>query len=164
MSAVSCAVGCGACCDPVLLPMPLKDMTRWSAVAVAGYPDPADDEGWKTWQAVGWADEHRQYVIDGMSPERDRRNADFAAEHWTQLYGPETESRQGGSRVVCDAFDRHTRSCTVHAEGGQPPICSWYPHYGRKPGDPAIAYGAGMDPACSFNAEVRTMLPIVEVR
>lgn len=164
MSEVTCAVGCGNCCDPVLLPLPLAEMTRWATGAITGLPDPADDEGWQAWEAAGWTEEHRQFAIDRMAPDAPRFNADFAAEHWTQLYGPELPHRQGGSRVVCDAFDTHTRSCTVHAEGGQPPICSGYPRYGSEPGDPSISYGPGMDPACTFNADVRTMLPIVEVR
>lgn len=123
----SCAVGCGACCDPVIL----------------GYP--------------------ASRVFDSPSP-----NGAFAREHWHVLLGPEEPSMVGGARVWCDAFDRHTRTCTVHGipveDGGQPPVCSDYPHYGAPVGDPTVSYGTGMDPACSFNAEVRPFLTIVEVR
>lgn len=163
MTDVTCAVGCGVCCDPVILMIPLTTMTNWSAERVAEYPDPHTEEGWARWVEYGWAG-RRWEVIRKMGPAHDRRNSDFADKHWRELLGPEREADQGQHRISCDAFDRHSRSCTVHAAGGQPPICSGYPRYGKPPGDPDIGYGPGMSPACSYNGEVRTMLPIVGVR
>lgn len=169
----TCAVGCGACCDPVILSRPLAWLTAWTADRWRSMPDPRNDDVWATWpempHMIGEEEEGklRQFTIeiwDDCQAGGGRPNADFAAKHWTQLLGPETPGMVGGARVVCDAFDPHTRACTVHAEGGQPPICSDYPYYGMPPGDPGISYGPGMDPACSYNADVRTFLPIVAVR
>jgi hypothetical protein len=177
----SCAVGCGACCDPVHLGFPVEQVARWSTERIKGYTDPTTDEGWAGWVEVGWTDEQREDVVHRMSDNYDRRNADFLDAHWHELLGPEREGdywpvgdpEKGETapqrRVHCDAFDRHTRTCTVWGipaeEGGQPPVCSGYPHYGMPAGVPGLAhYGIGMSPSCSFNAEVRTFLPIVEVR
>lgn len=114
---VSCAVGCGMCCDPVILGFTLDEML----------------------------------AKEGPSVE-------FAREHWKPLLGPETVRMTGGQRVHCDAFDPHNRSCTVH-DGGQPPICSNYPWYDEPPVDTVETYMG-----CSFQAEFRPLLPIVEVR
>lgn len=161
---VGCAAGCGACCDPVILPFEtLRHLTMWTEEKIAGYPDPRTEEGWQAWRDVGWADEHRELVRWRMRLDRDTANADFADAHWTQYLGPEREDWGAQIRVACDALDPVTRRCTVH-DGGQPPVCTGYPHYGLEPGDTRINYGVGMDPVCTYNGEVRRMLPIIEVR
>ena len=180
---VTCATGCGNCCDPVNLwagedgTSPLELMVAWTADRWRSMGDPRDDAVWAAWPPMAhWARQddpegHRQAVIatwDDCQAGGGRPNADFAAAHWRPLLGPEPEGHERHVRVHCDAFDRHTRTCTVHAipedEGGQPPICSQYPRYGLQAGDPAISYGHGMDPHCTYNADVRTFLPIVDVR
>lgn len=86
-----------------------------------------------------------------------RHQYEFFLEHWrsesTFLDGEVTVHR-----VRCDQFDRETRTCLAHDT--RPQVCSGFPWYGREPADPA----GDLSPRCSFNADVRTMLPIVEVR
>lgn len=157
----ACTPGCGLCCDPVILGYPLHSVTNWTTEKVNGYPDPNTDDGWAKWIEAGWAG-RRWYVIRKMR-ESTRYNADFIAAHMRPLLGPETEAMTGGARLSCDAFDPHTRSCTVWdvpvEEGGQPPICRDYPWYGEPPRDRITSYLG-----CSFQAEFRPFLPIVEVR
>lgn len=164
----TCAVGCGVCCDPVVLPFPLARLLAWTADRWRSMGDPRDDAVWAAWPeqtlSAATGEELREVatqVWDYCQAGGDRPNADFAAQHWTQLYGPEQKHLDGAARVVCDAFDRHTRTCTM--QEGKPPVCDGYPRYGAEPGDPSISYRS-MDPACSYNADVRTFLPIVEVR
>lgn len=174
----SCAVGCGACCDPVTLSFPLTDLTEWTSDRWRALGDPRDDAVWDAWPTLpqqfhrdAEGESLRDAVIavwDHCQAGGPRYNADFAAKHWRTLLGPEREAWVGATRVVCDAFDRHTRTCTLHVvpveDGGQPPICSGYPHYGGEPGSESVHYGTGMNPVCEFNREVRTFLTIVEVR
>lgn len=61
-------------------------------------------------------------------------------------------------RYACPKFDAETRRCTDYAN--RPPVCQRYPHYGR---EPKPYDGGDMSPRCSFNADHRTMLPIVAV-
>jgi hypothetical protein len=157
---VTCAAGCGACCDPVRLFGPLTEVIARTDSGVSGLPDPTTEQGWAAWRARGWSPFERDGAAWAYA---NQLNSDFARAHWTQLLGPEEEKWGTTSRNHCDAFDPHTRSCTVH-DGGAPPICTGYPRYGQPAGDPSIAYGDGMEPACSYNADVRTMLPIIEVR
>lgn len=84
-------------------------------------------------------------------------SAPFAREHWTLIEA--RECAEGTEyRVRCDVFDPATRRCTAHAD--RPPICSGYPWYGAEP-DPER--GRTLDLVCSFQADVRTVLPIVQV-
>jgi Fe-S-cluster containining protein len=82
-----------------------------------------------------------------------RRNLVFIDEHWHTI-----AVHDGGrfSTLRCDMFDAESRLCTAHAQ--RPPICSGFPWYGEAP-RPTLM----LSPRCSFNADVRTMLPIVAV-
>lgn len=159
MSEVSCAAGCGACCDPVRLGNPLAEVIERCDSGVTGWPNPDTEEGWAVWRSRGWTPFERDGARWAYA---NQLNADFMRAHWTQLEGPQPEKWATTVHVLCAAFDPVSRLCTAHAD--RPPICSGYPRYGLLPGDPAIQYGDGMEPVCTYNADVRTMLPIVEVR
>lgn len=62
----------------------------------------------------------------------------------------------GGVTWTCLKFDSVGRTCTAHED--RPPVCSGYPWYGKEP-----FKGAWLPAACSFQADIKTMLPIVEV-
>lgn len=81
-----------------------------------------------------------------------QQDLDFIREHWHPMYEVEDHTKQ---RFSCDAFDTDTRLCTAHED--RPPVCRDYPWYGREPD------GRYIPARCSFNADYRTMLPIVEV-
>lgn len=59
-------------------------------------------------------------------------------------------------RYRCPLFNEETRLCGDHAN--RPQVCRRYPWYGKEPDT-----GSDLSPRCSFNADVRKMLPIVEV-
>lgn len=81
----------------------------------------------------------------------------FIREHWHRRDGFTTFT------YSCDQFDPKSRLCTAHES--RPPVCRDYPWYGRPPEERSSTVVAKeMSPQCSFNADVRTMLPIVEVR
>jgi Fe-S-cluster containining protein len=84
----------------------------------------------------------------------------FAREHW-QVIGERVNRNDDSGRteylIECDQFDKATRLCTAH--DSRPPICSGYPWYSADPNVNLV-----LDPTCSFQADVRTMLPVVEVR
>lgn len=80
-------------------------------------------------------------------------NADFIRANWTTLYG----SAEDGWAHECAKFDKVTRRCTAYED--RPPICERYPWYGTEPRREAY-----LPPTCGYNGDVRTMLPIVEVR
>lgn len=84
----------------------------------------------------------------------------FAREHW-QVVGQRVNRNDSSDRVEylveCDHFDKTTRLCTAH--DSRPPICSGYPWYGAEPNRDRL-----LDARCSYQADVRTLLPIVEVR
>ena len=82
-----------------------------------------------------------------------RRSLEFVQHHWSLLW----QSGQGRG-YECDMFDKVSRLCTAH--DSRPPICQGYPWYGKKPDRELVK---DMSPRCSFNADVRTMLPIVSV-
>jgi Fe-S-cluster containining protein len=87
-------------------------------------------------------------------------SAGFAQEHWqvtAERPAPEGSPAPVQYLVTCDQFDPETRMCTAHDD--RPPICSGYPWYGAEPNP-----NRALDPQCSFIADVRTLLPIVEVR
>lgn len=69
------------------------------------------------------------------------------------------DSKEPRYRYSCPVFDPVTRRCTDHAN--RPEVCRRYPHYEREPQPyPGLD---GLSPRCSFNADHRTMLPIVAV-
>lgn len=69
-----------------------------------------------------------------------------------------TEKGEPRYRYDCPRFDKATRRCTDYAN--RSPVCNRYPHYDR---EPKPYDGGDMSPRCSFNADHRTMLPIVAV-
>lgn len=75
----------------------------------------------------------------------------FVTEHWTA-----TQVSVSSARWSCDAFDPDTRLCTAHE--ARPPVCSGFPWYGQEP-----TLTKELHPRCSFNADVRTTLPIAAV-
>lgn len=79
----------------------------------------------------------------------------------TVLSGPVRahDSNELRWRYACPLFDTETRRCTDHSN--RPPVCRNYPHYKREP-QPYPGMD-GLSPRCSFNADHRTMLPIVAV-
>lgn len=90
----------------------------------------------------------------------DGPSAPFARQHWrdvTDEYELTPELAASIKCVArCDAFDPVTRACTAYED--RPPICSGYPWYGKAPNRSKL-----LNPACSYHADVRTMLPLVEV-
>lgn len=91
---------------------------------------------------------------------------EFLRDHWRTI--DTVEVVEGDDtvtvyRVECDQFDRESRTCGAHDT--RPQVCSGFPWYGREPDDDLCEPSrASLSPRCSFNADVRTMLPIVEVR
>jgi Fe-S-cluster containining protein len=90
----------------------------------------------------------RFHVTDMDGP-----SAPFAQQHWHEI--PDYPDLVGDQvcAVRCDAFDPDTRECTAYED--RPPICSGYPWYGKTPDRERL-----LDPCCSFNADVRTLLSL----
>lgn len=92
-----------------------------------------------------------------------RHQYEFFRDHWRSTSTFEDTDGATVHRVECDQFDRNTRSCGAH--DNRPQVCSGFPWYGRDPhSDDAQPCASSLSPRCSYNADVRTMLPIVEVR
>lgn len=70
----------------------------------------------------------------------------------------EREGREGGSIFSCPRFDAEARLCTAHDE--RPPVCSGFPWYGDDPNPEDLTK---LPPRCTFNADIRTNLPIVRI-
>lgn len=157
----TCAADCGHCCDPVKLGYHPHRLAGWQSANIATVVariDPATDEGWAGWLAEGFTDAERDMVIRDVQPGSTRqRNADFMNRHWTVITGDPDPLADGFREVHCDVYDPATRRCGAYSE--RPPICADYPHYGEP-----LREGDWLPPVCSYNAEVRTMLPIVEIR
>lgn len=81
-------------------------------------------------------------------------NYRFVKDNWVSHY--EDKPEDGHEKWTCLKFDSVARLCTAHDD--RPPVCSGYPWYGKEP-----AKGAWLPPACSFQADIKTMLPIIEV-
>jgi Fe-S-cluster containining protein len=90
-----------------------------------------------------------------------QRNADFMTEHWTVISGSPDPQVSGYRAVRCDVFDPATRLCGAYEQ--RPPVCSGYPHYGSPLTLEEGSAGTRLPTVCTFNAEIRTMLPIVAV-
>lgn len=86
---------------------------------------------------------------------RHTADAEFCREHWTPVAEHTTDGGEYLS-LECDKFDPATRLCTAH--DARPPICAGYPWYGKEP-----YRHRGMSPQCSYQADARGLLPIVEV-
>lgn len=129
---------CGDCCDPVIVTFdPKEHATR----QLAERSDEMED----------WA----------------RHQYEFFRDHWASTGTFEAKLPDGDQitahQVRCDQFNRDTRQCMAHDD--KPQTCSGFPWYGRSPDDEHSApIASSLSPRCSFNADVRTMLPIVEVR
>jgi Fe-S-cluster containining protein len=131
---------CGNCCSRIWCD-DVRVLAKWTTEALAGVPDPADDDGWAYWTAQGeWTDEHRETAISRYHGERRRRDADFITAHW--------HPNDDGETWHCDALDPDTRLCTVHED--RPPVCRDYPWYGEDPAKRASHVG----PECSYLLDV----------
>jgi Fe-S-cluster containining protein len=126
---------CGDCCDPVIVTFDPQERAA-ERLANLSFVAPA----W-AWHQFEFLRDHWRTVDTYESTERGR---------------PVTVHR-----VECDQFDRATRTCGAHDD--RPQVCSGFPWYGREP-DVDSAIAGSLSPRCSYNADVRTMLPIVEVR
>lgn len=95
--------------------------------------------------------------LTGPLEDWERHQYAFYLEHWTVIGEPgEGESQY---KVACDQFNPATRECTAHED--RPAICSGFPWYGRDPMRPVSgAVREWLVPQCSFNADVRPMLPL----
>jgi Fe-S-cluster containining protein len=129
-------VRCGKCCDPVIL---LFDPQERAAERLGS------DEELEPWA-------QHQY--------------EFFRDHWRSESTFEDDldgERVTVHRVRCDQYEAATRTCM--AQEAKPDVCSGFPWYGRDPRSAANEpIAASLAPQCSFNADVRRMLPIVEVR
>lgn len=130
---------CGDCCDPVIITF---DPQVYAAEALARLEGKQTDD---------WA----------------RHQIEFLRDHWRSQSTFEETDDDGKPvtvhRVECDQFDKVARTCGAHDT--RPQVCSGFPWYGREPDDDLCEPSrASLSPRCSFNADVRTMLPIVEVR
>jgi len=95
--------------------------------------------------------------------DRQRHDLEFYAAHWrarSAFRDPVTLEPKVFA-VECDLFDRVSRLCGAHED--RPAVCAGYPWYGREPLGCGSAVAA-LPPQCSYTADVRRMLPIVEVR
>lgn len=124
--------GCGACCDPVVLPVSQLDVAR----------DP---------RLMG--DEDAQFVLEVLRPIRRRdglAKASYLSAGVTVLGAPGTPE----STVLvwsmfyeCPRFDPETRRCTDWEN--RPPLCRGYPWYDAPP-DQAKA----LPTECSYRADL----------
>lgn len=104
-----------------------------------------------------------EVFADPESSDDNLLNAAWMQDHWAVVHSYEDDDGDVVRRVRCDAYDPETRLCGAHDQ--RPPVCSDFPWYGKPSSEWAgSAQAAALDPQCSFNADVRTMLPIVEVR
>ena len=89
-----------------------------------------------------------------------RQQAEFLRENWHSESSFTAPDGRTVHRVRCDAYDRATRTCQAYEN--RPRVCSAFPWYDEAPSLASPQAGA-MAPMCSYNADVRTMLPIVAV-
>jgi Fe-S-cluster containining protein len=126
---------CGDCCDPVIVTF---DPQVYATERLAAAGDEMQD----------WAKHQYEFFLAHWRSES----------HYQDVDDPAVTVH----RVRCDQFDRDTRTCMAHDD--RPQVCSGFPWYGRDPhSDGAKPCRCSLSPRCSFNADVRTMLPIVEV-
>lgn len=131
-----CRDGCGACCDPVVLPFTAREFAMGAA---------------------GEDHETRRFVADSLTQLRRRDGLDRAP--WFRgrtMVRDLGDVSTIGTEVFyeCRHFDREERRCTNYAD--RPRLCRAFPWGDVKP-HPA----ASLPPMCSFNADVgRTPEPI----
>jgi Fe-S-cluster containining protein len=150
---IECSM-CGNCCERIYTGWNLEYLAD-KAIKWENGPDPTKDlAGFYQWMrdATTWEN------IDLEEMLRTRRNAvenyRFVKVHWESRN--DTPPEDGHENWNCKMFDTETRMCNAH--GDRPPVCSGYPWYGGKP-----KRDADLSPQCSFNADIKTMLPIVGV-
>jgi Fe-S-cluster containining protein len=96
-------------------------------------------------------------------PDWARHQYQFFLDNWTSTSTFTAADGDTVHRVRCDQFNPDTRQCEAHDD--RPRVCSEFPWYGRSPHDPdSRGIADSLSPRCSYHADVRTMLPIVEVR
>lgn len=145
---------CGDCCENIGTSWNLEYLKSSVDKWLKG-PDPETDlDSFVEWmqESDSWKDQPVDVAI------RTRRNSilnyHFVRDYWvSQLEEPRED---GSDRWTCLAFDTETRLCTAH--DSRPPVCSGYPWYGQEP-----KKDTWLHPRCSFQADIKTMLPIVEV-
>ena len=76
----------------------------------------------------------------------------FLRAHWRLL----DRRPDGSASFACSFFDPASRTCQAYDL--RPKVCSGYPWYDREPVD-----DGRLNPACSFNEDIRPSLPIVEI-
>lgn len=141
---------CGNCCENIITSWDLSTLEQnWNGWVVG--PDPTVD----LVAFDAWVRENGLELEDALSRRKScYENYAFVKAHWTR----QEERPPDGSFVWdCAKFDSVTRECTAHES--RPPICSGYPWYGKPP-----YRESNLSPQCTFNADIRTMLKIVEVR
>jgi Fe-S-cluster containining protein len=80
---------------------------------------------------------------------------EFIRDHWSTI-----GVHDDVYLVKCDKFNRETRQCEAYED--RPDVCSRFPWYGEEP-DLEHRSANALSPRCTFNADVRTMLPIVSI-
>lgn len=133
---------CGDCCDPVVfVDETYEQVSKWTAEALRGVPDPGMDEGWAHWVRHGWTDEYRDVAVRRYDPaSRYQADANFITAHWHSL---------GDNEYRCDQFDPAARLCAAHDD--RPPVCRSFPWYGE---DPVAFRTESLVPQCSYLADV----------
>ena len=120
---LECPDGCGACCDPVVLPYSQTEVAQH----LPGQIQSAED---------------RRFVIEDLTPMRRRdglQRASYLSSGVTVMGSP---GSPGGALLAwsffyeCRHFDRETRRCLNYEN--RPPLCRSYPWYDDGP-DPAKA-------------------------
>lgn len=126
---VECRAGCGACCDPVVLPY-----TQIEAMSHASSFDP----------------EELRWILEDLVPMgRREAKAKFPELFARQSFGVVNGQLIGDTPMFysCRNLDPETRRCGIYDH--RPPACREFPWYGEGP-DARKALPA----ACEFNREV----------
>lgn len=113
-----CPPGCGACCDPVVLPYSRDEIARTLPGEVL---EPAD----------------RAHVLTNLVPMRRRdgmQRASYLSAGVTVMGrpgSPESTVLAWSFFYTCRLYDAETARCTAYED--RPPMCSQYPWYGDPP-------------------------------
>lgn len=145
---------CGNCCERIYTGWNLEYLGKRAAAWEKG-PDPTKSlvefEEWLR-KDEGWGTESLETMLRVRKEAVE--NYAFVKTHWVSRNS--TPPEDGHENWNCTMFDTETRMCNAHED--RPPVCSGYPWYGHKP-----KRDADLSPQCSFNADIKTMLPIVGV-
>lgn len=126
--------GCGACCDPFVLPMGPVDLGNVPLSLLAG-SSTADD--------VAFYRDH----LTPMSRGDGRRMTLEWNEGFTHVFVNDRLELRPAFYYRCDRYDPVAKRCTDY--DNRPPVCRGYPWYGRGPDD-----RANIPPTCSFNEDI----------